>query len=176
MLRFAEELLLLLLNEDAGDLAFVPESALRHTLAGASWPPGPQGRPIKPLLAVQEIIADQTGEIMAGEPVSEYLEDMVAFLEILLTTKVAKQLPMFPFARKFRKARRRLEQLARKSLQLHRPGAALHNRKDLISDLLDLHEADPQFMPEIDKPMPSSPLAWAPIAAWATAWRKRKRC
>ena len=36
MLRFAEELLLLLLNEDAGDLAFVPESARRHALAGAA--------------------------------------------------------------------------------------------------------------------------------------------
>ena len=35
MLRFSEELLLLL-NEDAGDLAFVPEATLRHTLAGAA--------------------------------------------------------------------------------------------------------------------------------------------
>ena len=35
MLRFAEELLLLLLKDDAGDLAFVPEFALRHALAGS---------------------------------------------------------------------------------------------------------------------------------------------
>ena len=35
MLRFAEELLLLLLNEDAGAPAFVPEADLHHALAGA---------------------------------------------------------------------------------------------------------------------------------------------
>lgn len=35
MRRFAEELLLLLLNEDAGDLAFVPEPQLYYALAGA---------------------------------------------------------------------------------------------------------------------------------------------
>ena len=34
-LRFAEELLLLILNEDYGDLAFVPEPHLNHALAGA---------------------------------------------------------------------------------------------------------------------------------------------
>ena len=34
-LRFAEELLLLILNEDYGDLAPVPEPHLNHALAGA---------------------------------------------------------------------------------------------------------------------------------------------
>ena len=113
----------------------------------ATWP---QGRAIKPLYAVQEIIADQAGEVLAGEPCSEYLEDMVVFLKTVITTKIAKQLPMFLFARKFRKAQARVWELARKSLQSHRPGGPLHNSGDLISDLLDLHEADPQFMPEID--------------------------
>lgn len=110
----------------------------------------PQGRPINPLHAVQEIIADQTGEVMAGEPCSEYLEDMVTFLEILLVTSVSRQLPMFLFARKFKKAQARIEELAHKTLQSHRPGGPLHGAEDLISDLLDLHEADPQFMPETD--------------------------
>ena len=110
----------------------------------------PQGRAIKPLHAVQEIIADQTGEILAGEPASGYLDDMVAFLEILLTTSITRQLPMWPFARKFKKAQARVKELAEKTLQAHRPGGPLHNAGDLISDVLDLHEADPQFMPETD--------------------------
>ena len=113
----------------------------------AAWP---VGKPVKPLYAVQRIIADQMGKILAGEPAAEYLEDMVTFLETLLTTKVARQLPMFLFARRFAKARARLEVLVRKTLQSHRPGGPYHNSGDFISDLLDLHEADPQFMPETD--------------------------
>ena len=123
-----------------------PASRTVHRIA-ATWP---QGQAIKPLRAMQEIIADQTGEILAGAPCSEYLDDMVVMLETLLTTKIAKKLPMFLFARKYGKARARIEELARKNLHTHRPGGPLHNRGDLISDLIDLHEADPQFMPEID--------------------------
>ena len=113
----------------------------------AAWP---QGKPIAPLFSVQRIIADQMGEILAGEPASEYLEDMVAFLETLLTTTVTRQLPMFPFARKFRKARERIEQLARKTVQSHMPGGPYHDSGDMINDLIDLHRSDPQFMPETD--------------------------
>ena len=113
----------------------------------AQWP---QGRPIAPLHAVQKIIADQTGEILAGEPASEYLDDMVAFLEILLTTKITKQLPSFPFARRLKRAGERIHELAQRTLQAHRPGGPLHGAEDLISDILAMHEADPQFMPETD--------------------------
>ena len=118
---------------------------VRRIVAG--WP---QGRAIRPLHAVQEIIADQTGEILAGEPASGYLDDMVAFLEILLTTTITKQLPFFLFARRFKRAQARVKELAERTLQAHRPGGPLHNAGDLISDVLDLHEADPQFMPETD--------------------------
>ena len=113
----------------------------------ARWP---QGRPIAPLHAVQEIVADQTGKILAGTPVSQYLDDMVTFLEILITTRVVKQMPGFLFARKLKRVRARILELAEMTLQAHRPGGPLHNAGDLISDILDMHEADPQFMPETD--------------------------
>ena len=113
----------------------------------ARWP---QGRPIAPLHAVQEIVADQTGEILAGTSVSQYLDDIVTFLEILITTRVVKQMPGFLFARRLKRVRARILELAEKTLQAHRPGGPLHNAGDLISDILDMHEADPQFMPETD--------------------------
>ena len=125
-------------------LGLASETARRHV---AAWP---RGKRIAPLFSVQKIIADQMGEILAGEPASAYLEDMVVFLETLLTTEVARQLPMFLFARKFRKARERIEQLARKTLQSHMPGGPYHDSGDMISDLIDLHRSDPQFMPETD--------------------------
>ena len=113
----------------------------------AEWP---RGEPIAPLLSIQRIIADQTGEILTGEPVSGYLEDIVTFLETSLATVVTRQLPMFLFARKFGKARDRIEGLARKTLRAHMPGGPRHGSGDMISDLIDLHRADPQFMPETD--------------------------
>ena len=110
----------------------------------------PQGRAMEPLHAVQQIIADQIGEILAGEPASGYLDDLVTFLEVLLATTITNQLPMFPFALRFKRARAGVRELAEKTLQAHQPGGPLHNAGDLISDLIDLHEADPQFMPETD--------------------------
>ena len=127
-----------------GSLALAHQTVQRGI---AAWP---AGRAVRPLTALQEIIADQTGEILAGEPASEYLEDMVTFLETALTTAVTKQLPAFLFARRFKKARARVYELADKTLQSHRPGGAHHGSGDMISDLIDLHEADPQFMPETD--------------------------
>ena len=125
-------------------LELAGETTRRHV---AAWP---RGKRIAPLFFVQKIIADQMGDILAGEPASAYLEDMVVFLETLLTTAVTRQLPMFLFARKFRKARERIEQLARKTLQSHMPGGPYHDSGDMISDLIDLHRSDPQFMPETD--------------------------
>ena len=110
----------------------------------------PLDKRIQPLFLLQQIIADQMGQILAGESASEYLEDIVVCLETVLITSIAKQLPMFPFARKFKKARRRLEQLVHKALQSHMPGGPHHDSGDLINDIIDLHRSDPQFMPETD--------------------------
>ena len=128
-------------------LALASEVARRHV---AAWP---EGRPVQPLHALQSIIADQMGEILAGEPASDYLDDLVAFLETLLVTRLTKQLPMFLFARKFKKARARVEELARKTLASHQPGGPHHDSGDLISDMIDLNRRDPQLMPETDMNM-----------------------
>ena len=125
-------------------LGIAADITRRHV---AAWP---VDRPLQPLHAVQRIIADQMGVILAGVPAADYLEDMVFFLETLLTTAVAKQLPLFPFARRFRKARARLEELARKTLEAHEPGGPYHQSGDMIDDLIELHRSDPQLMPETD--------------------------
>ena len=126
------------------DLELASQIARRSV---AAWP---EDRALRPLTPLQEIVANQVGEILAGEPASEYLEDMVVFLETALATAVTKQLPMFLFARQFKKAKARVDELADKTLRSHRPGGVHHGSADLVSDLIDLHEADPQFMPETD--------------------------
>ena len=125
-------------------LATASEIARRHVV---DWP---LDQPTEPLLAVQKILADQMGVILAGASAGEYLEDLIVFLEMLPTTAVAKQFPFFLFGRKFRKARARLEELARKTLEAHQPGGPFEQAGDLVNDVIDLHNADPGFMPETD--------------------------
>ena len=109
----------------------------------------PLDQPIRPLHAVQHIIADQMGTILSSTPAGDYLEDLVFFLETLLKTTLS-QLPAFLFRRRFRKAHQRLEELAQKTLKAHEPGGPHCDATDLINDIIDLHRSDPQFLPETD--------------------------
>ena len=114
---------------------------------------------VRTLPAIQRLIADQTGSIMASVSAREYVEDLIFVLETLLTTKVMKQLPGFLTGRRFRKARARLlDGLAQRTLDAHMPGGPLHDAGDLVNDVIDLHRTDPQLMPETDmKAMVLSP-------------------
>ena len=109
----------------------------------------PLDQPIRPLHALQHIIADQMGTILSGTPASTYLEDLVFLLETLLKTTLS-QLPMFLFRRRFRKARQRLKELAQETLKAHEPGGPRCDAGDLVNDIIDLHRSDPQFLPETD--------------------------
>ena len=113
----------------------------------AAWP---RKQPLAPLLALQQIIADQMGEVLAGERASAHLRDMVDYLEALLITRATRQMPEFVFARRYKRAHTRLQALAEQTLQSHRPGGRHEDAGDFINDILDLHHADPRFMPEVD--------------------------
>ena len=127
------------------DFLGVASDIARERAAG--WP---RNQRIQPLLAVQQIIADQMGEVLAGEQASAHLRDMVDYLETLLITRATRQMPQFLFARRFNRAHTRLQALAERTLQSHRPGGRHEDADDFINDLLDLHHADPQFFPETD--------------------------
>lgn len=113
----------------------------------AAWP---RSEPLKPMLALQRIVAGQMGEILAGGAADDYVHDMAEFLNILLITRVARQLPMFLYARRYKRAWARLQTLAQATLASHEPGGPHANADDFVNDLIDLHKADPQFMPELD--------------------------
>ena len=128
---------------------------------------------VRALPAMQRLVADQTGTIMASVSAREHVEDLIFVLETLLTTRVMKQLPRFLAGRRFRKARARLlDGLARKTLDAHRPGGPLQDAGDLVNDVIDLHRTDPQLMPETDmKAMVLSPyLAGIETVASASAF------
>ena len=107
--------------------------------------------PVPVVRAMQRIITEQLGTILAGTSPRGYLDDLTAFVRTLLMVKVARRRPAaWLRAPRFRRARRRVLELFDRVLTTHleRPG---HIQPDLIDDLLRLHESDPQFFPETDR-------------------------
>lgn len=110
----------------------------------------PKDKPLAGKLAIQRLVIDQIGTILANVPPGEYMDDLVAFLDTLLLVRIAKVQPMILHRRKFDRAKKRVEELYRHVVREHNPGGALADRVDLVSDVLALHRADPEFLPESD--------------------------
>ena len=111
------------------------------------WRPG---QPLPAVRTLRRITAAQLGVILTGTPPGEYLEDVLDYLDTLPPAQAPRRRPTFLYARKFRRARRRVGELCAKMIAAHQPGGPLREAGDWINDVLDLHETEPQFMPETD--------------------------
>ena len=100
----------------------------------------------------QHIVADQLGQIAASSVAPEYTDDVILVFKKLVLAHVAKAAPM-PWRRgRFKRSLNRVRQLARIVLAEHQ----MHRRRgadDLVDDLIQLHRADPRFLPETDLPI-----------------------
>ena len=110
----------------------------------------PEGKAFAGKAALQRIVVDQLGTILANVSPDAYFDDLTTFLDLLLLTRIAKIQPMFLHRRKYDAAWRGVNELFELTMRKHRPGGPLANAGDLINDVLDLHDADPQFLPETD--------------------------
>ena len=112
----------------------------------ARWP---RNRPIAAHYTMQAIIAEQLAVLTTGVSAEAHLDELIHTLDGLLRVHVMRQSPglILQLPRR-RRARKALEQLYLKVLDHHRREE--HTDRDLIDDLLDLHERDPQFFPETD--------------------------
>ena len=112
----------------------------------ARWP---RNRPIVAHYAMQGIIAEQLALLTTGISAQDYLDELIDTLDGLLRVHVTQQSPGWILRLpQRRRARKRLEQLYAKVLDHHRREE--RTDRDLIDDLLELHERDPQFFPETD--------------------------
>ena len=108
------------------------------------------GRSVGGVHAMQRIISRQLGTILTHSSPADYMDDFLFFFDTLLTTKIARQRPMFLYARKFRKARRRIEEAVAQVIEEHKPGGRWADAGDMVNDLIELHESDPVLFPETD--------------------------
>ncbi len=114
----------------------------------AAWP---TGRPIPAHYALQRIATDELGILAAGTSPRDYLDDLIVFVRGLLLATVTRQRPRSLLkGRRFRRARARVEKLFREVSASHDPARRRDAAPDLVDDLLELHRADPAFLPEAD--------------------------
>lgn len=112
------------------------------------WPGN--GDSIGGVYAMQRIVSRQLGTILTHSSPAGYMKDFIFFFDTLLTVRIARSRPMFLYARKFNKVRRRVEESVVQVIEDHKPGGPLEDAGDLVNDILELHRSDPVFFPETD--------------------------
>ena len=113
-----------------------------------SWP---LGRSMAAAPALQRIVTDQVGTLVAGVSPRAYNDDLVRYIHGLLSATIVPR-PYLRWSPRFRRASARVDRLYHEVIERH--SGTMRNRHgaepDLIDDLLDLHESDPRFFPEAD--------------------------
>ncbi len=111
----------------------------------------PPDRPIGGFHTIQRISTEQIAVISAGTSSLDYLEDTIAFGEMMLAVYVTKRQPRFMSRMpRIKRALRRMEELFEKALASHEPELRTGDRRDIVDDLLELHRSSPDFMPDTD--------------------------
>ena len=112
----------------------------------ARWP---RNLPIGAQYAMQGIITEQIAMLVTGISAQDHFDELTDALDGLLRVHVLQRSPGWILRLpKHRRARRRLDRLYEKVLDHHRRDD--RTDRDLIDDLIELRERDPQFFPETD--------------------------
>ena len=100
--------------------------------------------------ALQRIAADQVGTLVGGVSPLPYFDDVVYFFSALVGNQVIPNPAVW--TRRFRRASGRVHELYLKVISEHTGDKRKRHAgdADLIDDILDMHESDPQFLPEAD--------------------------
>ena len=103
--------------------------------------------------ACQRMIGDQitqlSGSIPASDALSDVLDDLLKFEYRALLVHVMRFLPRFTLRTpRMNRYRNRVLELYAQIHASHTPAQREGKRRDLVDDLMELHYADPQFLPE----------------------------
>ena len=100
--------------------------------------------------ALQRIATDQVGTLVGGVSPLPYFDDVVYFFRALVGNQVIPNPAIW--SRRFRRASKQVHELYLKVMAEHTGDKRRRNAEDgdLIDDFLDMHESDPQFLPEAD--------------------------
>lgn len=102
-------------------------------------------------MGCQRLIGEQIAQLCVSFAPTEILEDLLKFEYRALLVHVHKLLPRIMLhTPAMKQARANVLKFYAQIHAAHTPAQRKGKRRDLADDLLDLHQADPQFMPETD--------------------------
>ena len=113
-----------------------------------------ENEPVAVQYMFQRILLEQLGHLTMGLSPQPYLDDLIVYLEALLRTNLHGNRPRLILRLpRVRRARRSVMELAGRILADHDPGRRTGRPPDHIDEVLALHRADPEFLPETDLPI-----------------------
>ena len=137
----------------AGNSRAVVEDRLDEVLAlgrrtFASWE---IGKAVSGEMGCQQLISEQIAQLSVSAEPSDILDDLLKFEYRALLVHVYRILPRFmlrtPAMKRYHS---RILELYALIHATHTPAQREGKRRDLVDDLMALHHADPQFLPETD--------------------------
>ena len=109
----------------------------------------PEGDVVPAMPFMQRLISSQLGELLAGISPGKYFDDLVFYFDRVLAVKVLRRLPgLMMRTPRMRRASARVHELYGLVVEAHAPERREGKEPDLVDDVLALHRADPQFLPE----------------------------
>ena len=97
----------------------------------------------------QRLIGEQISHLCVSIAPTEILDDLIKFEYRALLVHVFKLIPRFMLhTPAMKRARANVLKFYAQIHAAHTPAQREGKRRDLVDDLLDLHQADPQFLPE----------------------------
>ena len=105
--------------------------------------------------ACQKHISLQISNILIGVDTTDYLGDLLKYQHRSLVTHVQRALPKcLMHTPSMRKKRRYITKVIESIYEVHTPAQRRNKPRDVVDYLMDLHAADPQFLPETDMRFP----------------------
>jgi len=103
--------------------------------------------------ACQDFINAQFSQLSVGINTQEEFPELIKFKERSLVTHVQRALPKFMLKTPgMNRRKKRIDDLVSRIMAAHTPTQRVGCPRDIVDDVLSLHAADPQFLPETDLP------------------------
>jgi cytochrome P450 len=124
--------------------------AITDSVIARDWPVGTM---VPVLQAMQYIVTEQLGAMLTGTSPREYVTDIRTTILYILNVLVTRQRPRFYLRDpRYRRAKARVSELGRRMIAEYHAGKASRDpaRRNLVDDIMEAHERDPDIMPESD--------------------------
>ena len=129
----------------------------------ASWT---EGKPVIATPMGKRLVYNLMCRLLAGISAPEYYDDFIALFEAAFRS-IHGRYPARLHWRRLRRARKRIDELTARIIDLHEPQNRGDRPPDIIDRLLAMYRADPQFLPETDLGIAILEPIYAPLDTMA---------